>query len=83
MYMPSLVDRIIINPKIFGGKPIVRGLRISVEMVLDLLIQGASETEILEDYPDLELEDIRACLAYAKAVVASEEIEQVRFQEAG
>ena len=61
-----LLNRISFNPKIFRGKPIIRGLRISVEMILDLLSQGASINEILEDYPDLEPEDLRACLAYAK-----------------
>lgn len=77
-----LLERITVNPAIFGGKPIIRGLRISVEMILDLLSQGAPEDELLEDYPDLEPEDLRACLAYAKAVIANEEIESVNFQEA-
>jgi uncharacterized protein (DUF433 family) len=78
----SLLERITVNPAIFGGKPIIRGLRISVEMILDLLSQGVAEDELLEDYPDLELEDLRACLAYAKAVIANEELESVNFQSA-
>lgn len=82
MQEPSLIERITINPRIFYGKPIIRGLRISVEMILDLLSQGATEAEILDDYPDLEPADIRACLAYARAVIANEEIERVSFQEA-
>ena len=73
--MSDLLKRITFNPDIFGGKPIIRGLRISVEMVLDLLSQGVSEDEILEDYPMLEREDIRACLAYAKGIIANEDIE--------
>lgn len=75
-----LLNRISFNPRIFSGKPIIRGLRISVEMILDLLSQGVSMKEILEDYPDLELEDLRACLAYAKKVVANEEIESIQFE---
>jgi uncharacterized protein (DUF433 family) len=51
-------------------------------MILDLLSQGVTEDELLEDYPDLEPEDLLACLAYAKAVIANEEIESVNFQEA-
>ena len=59
------MDRITINPAQCGGRPCVRGMRIRVKDVLDMLAGGASEAEILEDYPDLEIEDIRACLAYA------------------
>jgi len=54
-----------VNPRIFGGKPTVRGLRIKVETLLSLLRQGATPDEILTDYPDLEADDIRACLARA------------------
>ena len=77
-----LLDRISFNPKIFRGKPIIRGLRISVEMILDLMSQGVGIQEILEDYPDLEIDDIRACLAYAKTVIASEEIESFQMETA-
>jgi uncharacterized protein (DUF433 family) len=59
------MNRITINPAQCGGRPCVRGMRIRVKDVLDMLAGGASEAEILEDYPDLETEDIRACLAYA------------------
>jgi len=59
--------RIVTDPAIFGGKPVIRGLRISVEMVLDLMRQGMDEREILSQYPLLEEEDIAACLRYAKA----------------
>jgi uncharacterized protein (DUF433 family) len=62
----QLLSRITVNPKIFGGKPTIRGLRIKVESILALLEQGVTPEEILRDYPDLEPEDIRACLAYAK-----------------
>lgn len=76
----KLMDRISFNPKIFRGKPIIRGLRISVEMILDLMSQGVSIQEILEEYPDLEIDDIRACLAYARAVIANEEIESLQLE---
>lgn len=61
----SQLERITADPAIFGGKPIVRGLRISVELILSLMAQGETVEAILEDYPDLQPEDIRACLAYA------------------
>ena len=64
----ELLKRITVNPEIFGGKPIIRGMRISVELILSLLAQGETENSILADYPDLASEDLRACLAYAHAV---------------
>lgn len=76
----QLLSRITVNPKIFGGRPIIRGLRIKVENVLALLEQGVSEPDILDGYPDLELEDIRACLAYARALVANETLEPVTVE---
>jgi len=59
------MNRITANSKILGGKPIVRGTRISVEFILELLASGVSEDEILQDYPHLTKEDIQACLKYA------------------
>ncbi len=59
------MKRITINPNQCGGRPCIRGMRIRVKDVLDMLAEGASELEILQDYPDLEIDDIRACLAYA------------------
>ncbi len=73
----SLLRRIMADPKIFGGKPIIRSLRISVELILSLLAQGAPSEEILEDYPELELADIRACLAYARSVIAGDTLESI------
>lgn len=58
-------DIITIEPDKRGGKPCIRGLRITVYDVLEYLASGMSETEILEDFPDLEAADIRACLAFA------------------
>ena len=70
----TLLSRITFNQDILGGKPIIRGLRISVAMILELLSKGASMQEILEDYPDLEMADINAALLYAYRLVANEEI---------
>ena len=66
----ELLKRITARPDVFGGKPIIRDMRISVEFILNLLAQGVSQEEILEDYPDLEPQDICACNAYAHAVIA-------------
>ena len=65
----ELLKRITARPDVFGGKPIIRDMRISVELIMSLLSQGADVDELLEDYPGLEPEDIRACLAYAHAVL--------------
>ncbi len=78
MELQSLLRRITANTEIFGGKPIIRGMRISVELILSLLAQGEPAEDILDDYPDLELEDIQACLAYAHALVAHETLAPVK-----
>ena len=70
----NLSERITFNPQILTGKPIIRGLRISVAMILELLAKGATAEEILEDYPELEAEDIQAALFYAYQLVNKEEI---------
>ena len=74
----ELLKRITANPEIFGGKPIIRGMRISVELILSLLAQGVTAEAILADYPDLERDDIRACLSYAHAVIAHDSLDAVR-----
>jgi len=61
----ELLKRIIIDPGIFNGKPIIRGIRFAVTDVLDLLSAGMTPEEIIEDFPFLEKEDIRAALLYA------------------
>ena len=68
----KLLARITARPDVFGGKPIIRDMRISVELILSLLAQGVTQEELLEDYPRLEPDDIRACVAYAHAVVAGD-----------
>lgn len=59
------MERITANREVRGGKPIIRGTRISVEFILELLASGVTEKEILQDYPHLTREDIHACLEYA------------------
>jgi uncharacterized protein (DUF433 family) len=59
------MERITANREVLGGKPIIKGTRISVEFILELLASGVTEGEILQDYPHLTREDIHACLEYA------------------
>jgi len=63
--MATMIARITANPQILGGKPIIRGTRISVEFIFELLASDVSENEILEDYSHLTKDDIKACLKYA------------------
>lgn len=70
----NLIERITFDQDILCGKPIIRGMRISVAMILELLAKGATTQEILEDYPALEPEDIQAALFYAFRLVAKEEV---------
>lgn len=65
--MSPLLDRITIDPDVVHGRPAVRGTRMRVSDVLSLLAAGASEAEILADYPYLESDDVKACLEYAAA----------------
>ena len=67
----ELMERITVRAGIFGGKPIIRDMRISVEFIFSLLAQGVTTDAILDDYPELEPDDIRACIAYARAVIAT------------
>ena len=67
-------ERIEINPAIMLGKPVIRGTRITVELILRKLADGATESELLEDYPHLTIDGIRAAVAYGAASVAHEEI---------
>jgi uncharacterized protein (DUF433 family) len=70
----ELLNRITVNPGILVGKPTIRGMRISVEQILDSLAAGVPEQDLLEDYPMLEPDDIRAVLLYARDIVASERV---------
>ncbi|KAB8320587.1 DUF433 domain-containing protein [Tolypothrix campylonemoides VB511288] len=67
----ELLSRITVNPKVMIGKPVIRGTRLTVEYILNLLAHGATITEILEEYEGLVEEDIRACLLFAKRSLKS------------
>ncbi len=67
-------ERIELNPDVLQGKPVVKGTRLAVEFIVDLLAQGWSEEVILENYPGLISEDIRACLNYASAALRDEKV---------
>lgn len=77
----ELLNRIQVNPAIFGGKPIIRGLRIAVEHILGMLAAGDTPETILQEYPFLEPEDIQACLLFAYRSLAGEHVyERVSVQ---
>lgn len=78
----ELLQRITVNPTIFGGKPIIRGRRLAVEHVLGMLSAGDSTATILSGYPWLEPEDIQACLVYAWRLVAHERVESLVMEPA-
>ena len=67
-------ERIVVDPQILVGKPVIRGTRLAVELIVDLLAQGWSEEEILKNYPGLTHEDLQASLKYASAVMQSEKV---------
>jgi len=71
----ELLDRITVNPAIFGGKPIVRGMRLAVEHVLGMLAAGDTAERLLQEYPFLEPADIQACLAYAHRSMGGEQVQ--------
>jgi uncharacterized protein (DUF433 family) len=71
----KLLERIVVNPRIFSGKPIIRGRRLAVEYVLGMLAAGDTPEIILAGYPWLEPEDIQACLVYARRLVGRERVE--------
>jgi uncharacterized protein (DUF433 family) len=70
----QLLDRITINPEVMVGKPTIRGLRITVEQILKALAAGITVQELLEDYPELEPEDVQAVLLYAAELVSKEQV---------
>lgn len=76
----ALLARITARADVFGGKPIIRDLRVSVELILSLLAQGVAQEDILDDYPDLEPDDVRACIAYAHAVISGDTLAAVSVE---
>ena len=73
----ELLKRITARSDVFGGKPIIRDMRLSVELILSLMAQGVTAEGILDEYPELEPDDIRACVAYAHAVIAHDTLSAI------
>lgn len=71
-------DRIVADPNVLVGKPVIKGTRISVELVMDLLAGGYTPEQVLQQYDHLTLDDIHACLAYAREVIHSERMFAVK-----
>jgi uncharacterized protein (DUF433 family) len=70
-----MIDRIAVDPRIHFGKPCIAGTRVTVQSVLELVSEGITFNEIIENYyPDLTVEDIRACISYAIALISAEDI---------
>lgn len=74
MKTDDLINRITVDPNVLVGKPVIKGTRIAVEFVIDLLAQGWSEDQIFKNYPGIKHEDILACLAYVSYVLHSEKV---------
>lgn len=70
----KLLKRIVINPEIMAGKPVIKGTRIPVDLILKLLSQGMEAKEILDDYPHLTMSDIKAALLYGAEVIRTEDV---------
>ena len=68
------MDRIVIDPQVQHGKPVIKGTRLAVEFIVDLLAQGWPESEVLRNYPGITHEDITACLKYAANILKAEKI---------
>jgi len=67
-------DRVTIDPRVLAGKPVIRGTRLAVEFIVDLLAQGWTEAQIRENYPGVTRDDVLACLRYASEVLKSERV---------
>lgn len=67
-------ERIVVDPGVLTGKPVIKGTRLAVEFVIDLLAEGWTENEILDNYPGITNEDIRACLSYASDILHAERV---------
>lgn len=75
-------NHIIVDPKILVGKPVIKGTRLAVEFIVDLLAQGWAESEILRNYPGITHDDITACLKYATSILKAEKIYPFEFTQA-
>ncbi len=67
-------DRIVVDPDVLTGKPVIKGTRLSVEFIVGLLVQGWNEQDSLDNYPGLTSDDVRACLQYASEILAAERV---------
>jgi uncharacterized protein (DUF433 family) len=67
-------ERITVDPRVLTGKPVVKGTRLAVELIIDLLGKGWTQEQILDSYPNLTADDLRACLAYASEVLQGERV---------
>jgi uncharacterized protein (DUF433 family) len=76
-------ERIIIDPEILAGKPIIKGTRLAVEFIIDLLAKDWPESEILKNYPGLTHEDIQACLSYASDLLRAEKVYPLEITQEG
>jgi len=76
----QLLERISFDPQVMAGKPVIRGTRIPVELIVRMLAQGIPEHDILREYPRLQPEDIRAAMAYAARVLADEAVFPLALQ---
>jgi len=72
-------DRIVLDPAILVGKPVIRGTRLAVEFIVELLAEGWSDRQILENYPGLTEDDIRACLGYASESLQAEKVYRIEI----
>ena len=71
--MEEVIDRVVVDPEILAGKPVIKGTRIPVYLIIELLGNGLTETEVLKQYPTLKKEDIKAALLYASKCIENEE----------
>lgn len=76
-------ERIIIDPAVLAGKPVIKGTRLAVELIIDLLARDWSESEILRNYPGLTYEDIQACLSYASDLLRAEKVYPFEISQEG
>lgn len=83
MNQKQLLEPVTINPRIMAGKPVIRGTRVPVELLVRMVAQGISEEEIMKEYPRLAREDIRAALTYAAMVVGEEDVFPLTVSVAG
>jgi len=83
MSEPDLLDRITFDPDIYGGKAIIRGHRLAVEHILEMLAAGESPESLVDEYEWLELDDVRACLLYGAKLAGSERVSRVPRAAAG